>query len=66
MSILSGVSWFLHLGPNLGAYFRHRMLTTDASLMGWGAVLEAVQPEASGEAVILISISTALNSWLYL
>jgi len=42
------------------------MLTTDASLMGWGAVLEAVQPEASGEAVILISISTALNSWLYL
>ncbi len=32
--------WFLSQGPVLGASCRHRMLTTDASLTGWGAILE--------------------------
>ncbi|KAI2668821.1 Transposon Ty3-G Gag-Pol polyprotein [Labeo rohita] len=31
---------FLTLGPTLGAPCRRRLLTTDASLVGWGAVLE--------------------------
>ncbi len=32
--------WFLSQGPALGASCRRKMLTTDASLMGWGAILE--------------------------
>ncbi len=32
--------WFLSQGPVLGASCRRRMLTTDASLMGKGAILE--------------------------
>ncbi len=32
--------WFLFQGPVLGASCRRKMLTTDASLMGWGAILE--------------------------
>ncbi len=32
--------WFLSQGPMLGASCRRRMLTTDASLTGWGAILE--------------------------
>ncbi len=30
--------WFLSQGPVLGASFSHKMLTTDASLTGWGAI----------------------------
>ncbi len=33
-------SWFLSQGPVLGASCHRRMLTTDASLTGWGAILE--------------------------
>ncbi len=33
-------SWFLSQGPVLGASCRRKMLTTDASLTGWGAILE--------------------------
>ncbi len=33
-------SWFLSQCPVLGASCRRKMLTTDASLMGWGAILE--------------------------
>ncbi len=32
--------WFLSQGPVLGASCRRKMLTTDASLTGWGATLE--------------------------
>ncbi len=32
--------WFLSQGPVLGASCRCKMLTTDASLTGWGAILE--------------------------
>ncbi len=32
--------WFLSQGPMLGASCRRKMLTTDASLMGWGAISE--------------------------
>ncbi len=32
--------WFLSQGPVLGASCHRRMLTTDASLTGWGAILE--------------------------
>ncbi|XP_048030341.1 uncharacterized protein LOC125257733 [Megalobrama amblycephala] len=32
--------WFLSLGPVLGALCRRKTLTTDASLTGWGAVLD--------------------------
>ncbi len=32
--------WFLSQGPMLGASCRRKMLTTDASLTGWGAILE--------------------------
>ncbi len=32
--------WFLSQGPVLGASCRRKMLTTDASLTGWGAILE--------------------------
>ncbi len=32
--------WFLSQGPVLEASCRCKMLTTDASLMGWGAILE--------------------------
>ncbi len=32
--------WFLSQGPVLGATCRHKTLTTDASLTGWGAILE--------------------------
>ncbi len=32
--------WFLSQGPVLGASCRRRMLMTDASLTGWGAILE--------------------------
>ncbi len=31
---------FLTLGPTLGPYCRRKMLTTDASLTGWGVVLD--------------------------
>ncbi|KAL0202971.1 hypothetical protein M9458_000989 [Cirrhinus mrigala] len=31
--------WFLTLGPTLGPCCRRKMLMTDASLMGWGVVL---------------------------
>ncbi len=32
--------WFLSKVPVLGASCRHKMLMTDASLTGWGAILE--------------------------
>ncbi|CAM4654716.1 unnamed protein product [Leuciscus chuanchicus] len=32
--------WFLSQGPVLGAPCRRKLLTTDASLTGWGAILE--------------------------
>ncbi len=32
--------WFLSQGPMLGASCRRKTLTTDASLTGWGAILE--------------------------
>ncbi len=32
--------WFLSQGPMLGASCRRKMLTTDASLTGWGAISE--------------------------
>ncbi len=32
--------WFLSQGPVLGASCHRKMLTTDASLTGWGAILE--------------------------
>ncbi len=32
--------WFLSQGPVLGASYRCRMLTPDASLTGWGAILD--------------------------
>ncbi len=32
--------WFLYQGPMLEASCRRKMLTTDASLRGWGAILE--------------------------
>ncbi len=32
--------WFLSQGPLLGASCHYKMLTTDASLTGWGAILE--------------------------
>ncbi len=32
--------WFLSQDPLLGASCRYKMLTTDASLTGWGAILE--------------------------
>ncbi len=32
--------WLLSQGPMLGASCRRKMLTTDASLTGWGAILE--------------------------
>ncbi|XP_048024136.1 LOW QUALITY PROTEIN: uncharacterized protein LOC125253920 [Megalobrama amblycephala] len=32
--------WFLSQGPVLGAPCRRKMLTTDASLTGWGAILD--------------------------
>ncbi len=38
--------WFLSQGPVLGASCHGRMLMTDASLMGWGAILEG--PSSQG------------------
>ncbi len=32
--------WFLSQGPMLGASCRHKMLTTDVSLTGWGEILD--------------------------
>lgn len=40
--------WFLSQGPVLGAPFRRRVLTTDASLTGWGAILEGRSAQLSG------------------
>ncbi len=32
--------WFMSQGPMLGASCRHKMLPTDATLTGWGAILD--------------------------
>ncbi len=57
--------WVLSQGPILGASCRRKMLTTDASLMGWGVILRDAQVRVCRRTIISHGTSTVWRCWLY-
>ncbi len=57
--------WFLSQGPMLGASCRRKMLTTDASLMGWGAISEGRSSQGLWKDHHLSWHINRLICWLY-
>ncbi|XDV15176.1 hypothetical protein PO909_015306 [Leuciscus waleckii] len=48
--------WFLSQGPVQGAPCRRKLLTTDASLTGWGAILRVAHLKVCGKTIIVPGI----------
>ncbi|CAM4622583.1 unnamed protein product [Leuciscus chuanchicus] len=53
--------WFLSQGPVLGAPCRRKLLTTDASLTGWGAILEGRSSQVKVEVILSLGLVSFAN-----